>query len=582
MSLIINQPAEGTSAPGKAPSKLMLDLQNYLRAGFPMLWVDSPEPDLIIDELRSSLEALGRGTSIPYLSYDVYNGLSWTPQMSCSQTLHDAKVTEKNEPGNLIPRNSKFDQLLPLFNVLPRISEELTDTVDRIKRQNKGTLAPVTNAPIPDTARFVLIIRNAHLKGLIDNNMFIQSLQCLAPVGKKLGFHFILTGDSNKIPSELSRCIQIIHHELPSADELINIGQSLLSTESRAAHNWLEIGEAAKGLTRNQAEDAFALSMVKNSNRICPQEVWKLKAEAVRNSGLLEIYAGKESFDKLGGHEGFKYFAKTVLSVRRDNPKLRPKGLLLLGVPGSGKSHAVKCLAPATGRNVLTLDMGRIRTKYQGGSENNFANALRLADRMEPCILQIEEIEKALGGVGQSDADGGVSSRIFSTFLTWLNDHETDVLVVGTCNNIKSIPPEFTRAERFDGIFFFDVPMRSERKAIWRMYLAEYEISYDDDDLAQYVDASQNWTGSEIKSCCRLSRMLGDTIRETMPIISVHAVKNRADVAELREFASSIGCLSSAEPKTKYDMSKGRTDRKAVDKPSRKISFSLKSKKKRE
>lgn len=575
MSIVVTQPAPVQQ------SKLVLDLQNYLQAGFPMLWVDSPEPDRIIDELRTSLNALGRVTAIPHILFDVYNGLSWTPHMSCSQTLHSAKVTETDEPGNSLPRNSKFDKLLPLFEVLPRISEEVTDVVERIKRLNKGTLAPVTNAPIPDTNRFAVIIRNAHLKGLVDSNMFIQALQCLAPTAKSSGFHFIFTGDSSKIPDELSRCIQVIRHDLPGAEELINIGRALLSTESAAAHNWQEIGEAAKGLTRNQAEDAFALSMVKHNNRVCPHEVWKLKAAAVRNSGLLEIYAGTESFDKLGGHEGFKYFAKTVLAVRRDNPKLRPKGLLLLGVPGSGKSHAVKCLAPATGRNVLTLDMGRIRTKYQGGSENNFANALRLADSMEPCILQIEEIEKALGGVGQSEADGGVSSRIFSTFLTWLNDHETDVLVVGTCNNIKSIPPEFTRAERFDGIFFFDVPLKSERKAIWQMYLKEYDIEYDDDDLAGYVDHSQSWTGSEIKSCCRLSKMLGDTIRDTMPIISVHAVKNRDDVATLRSFATNIGCLSSSAPKTKYDMTTSRVDSSASGKPSRKISLSLKSPKKK-
>lgn len=563
----------------RVPNKLGAELRNYLAAGFPVLWVDSPEPDRIIDEICQSLDRAN--TTIPYLLFDVFNALSWTPHMSCSQTLHNAKLKEKSTPGNNIPRSSSFDTLMPLLENLPRIAEEMAHVVENVKRVNKSSLAPETDAPIPDTNRFVVILRNAHLKGLISENKIIQSLQCLIPVAKARGFHFILTGDSSKIPEELSRCIQVIRHELPGANELVAIGRSLLNQEAAAAHNWQEIGEAAKGLTRNQAEDAFALSLVKNS-RICPREVWKLKAQAVRNSGLLEIYSGAESFDKLGGHEGFKYFAKTVLSVRRDNPKLRPKGLLLLGVPGSGKSHAVKCLAPATGRNVLTLDMGKIRTKYQGGSENNFANALRLADSMEPCILQIEEIEKALGGVGQSDADGGVSSRIFSTFLTWLNDHETDVLVVGTCNNIRSIPPEFTRAERFDGIFFFDVPRPSERKAIWQMYLAEYNISYDADDLENYVAISRNWTGSEIKSCCRLSQMLGETVRETVPIISVHAVKNRNDVIALREFATSIGCLSSATPKTKYDMSSDRVDKTAADdKPRRQIAISLKSKKKK-
>jgi len=123
---------------------------------------------------------------------------------------------------------------------------------------------------------------------------------------------------------------------------------------------------------------------------------------------------------------------------------------------------------------------------------------------MAPCVAFIDEVEKAFAGVGNSgQTDSGVSARMFGSFLSWLNDRESDVFVVCTANDVSKLPPEFSRAERFDGIFFLDLPSREERQAIWKLYLQKYDL-----DAGQKLPSDEQWTGAEIKSCCRLAALL--------------------------------------------------------------------------
>jgi SpoVK/Ycf46/Vps4 family AAA+-type ATPase len=176
----------------------------------------------------------------------------------------------------------------------------------------------------------------------------------------------------------------------------------------------------------------------------------------------------------------------------------------LLSPPGCGKSQFSKALGNETGRPTLVLDVGTLMGSLVGQTEQQTRQALRIADAMAPCVLTIDEVEKALAGAGGSgQSDSGVSSRMFGTLLTWLNDHESDVFVVCTCNDISKLPPEFTRAERFDGVFFVDLPTRAQRDAIWRLYLERFGL-----DTKQPSPADDDWTGAEIRSCCRLAALL--------------------------------------------------------------------------
>src|SRR5262249_47547253 len=156
-------------------------------------------------------------------------------------------------------------------------------------------------------------------------------------------------------------------------------------------------------------------------------------------------------------------------------------------------------LGNETGRPTLLLDVGALLGSLVGQSEANLRQALRVADAMSPCVLFVDEVEKALSGVGGT-GDSGVSTRLFGALLTWLSDHTSDVFFLGTSNDISKLPPEFARAERFDGVFFLDLPTAAEKDLIWAMYRAQYSTP---EGQARPDDTS--WTGAEVKSCCRLA-----------------------------------------------------------------------------
>ena len=207
--------------------------------------------------------------------------------------------------------------------------------------------------------------------------------------------------------------------------------------------------------------------------KLAAEAVWELKSQTLKKSGLLGLHCGTESFDQLGGLDNLKRFCLRLLRPQRSKQCHRPRGVLLLSPPGCGKSQWAKALGNETGRPTLTLDVGTLLGSLVGQSEQNVRQALRIADAMAPCILFCDEIEKALSGVASSgQTDSGVSGRLFGNLLTWLNDHTSDVFFVGTCNAIGKLPPEFARAERFDAIFFIDLPGAKEREAIWKIILS--------------------------------------------------------------------------------------------------------------
>src|SRR5262249_45410221 len=196
-----------------------------------------------------------------------------------------------------------------------------------------------------------------------------------------------------------------------------------------------------------------------------------LKAQTLKKNNLLTLHRGHEDFGSLGGLSNLKDFCRRALRPS----SVKPRGVLLLGVSGTGKSQFCRALGNETSRPTLLLDIGSLMGSLVGQSEANLRHALRIADAMSPCILFCDELEKALSGVGSS-GDSGVSTRLFGNLLTWLSDHESDVFFVGTSNDISKLPPEFTRAERFDAVFFLDLPNVAEKDTIWSLYRNHFDI----------------------------------------------------------------------------------------------------------
>ncbi|MFO1065512.1 MAG: AAA family ATPase [Pirellulales bacterium] len=389
----------------------------------------------------------------------------------------------------------------------------------------------------------LLVLENFHR--FVDSAEVCQVLLSQLQLGKQLGRHIIVISPIVRLPAELERQFAVLHHSLPSREQLLEIATSLVG-DDRSAFPAERVGplmDAAVGLTRAEAESAFSLSLVRHGS-LSASEIWDLKAHWLRKHGHLSLYRGELGFGTLGGLSSLKEFCvKSLTRQPRGQEKVLAKGVLLLGVPGTGKSAFAKSLGNETNRPVLCLDIGQLMGSLVGQTEQNIRQALSTADAMAPCILFVDEVEKALSGVSSSGkGDGGVSSRLFGTLLTWLNDHESDVYVVMTCNNIQQLPPEFSRAERFDAIMFLDLPGREEKDAIWRIYRREFRIGDD-----QHAPNDTSWTGAEIKACCRLSALLGVSLNEAAGFIVPVGVTAAEDIQRLRNWASER-CLDASRP----------------------------------
>jgi len=389
----------------------------------------------------------------------------------------------------------------------------------------------------------ILVLVNFHK--FLSSPEIIQSMARQIVAGKQNRTFIIILSPIVQVPTELEKQIVVIEHELPGRDQLEDLARSL-ATEEGELPDGDELGtvlDAASGLTRYEAEAAFSLSLVREA-AIQPHTVWELKSQMLKKSGLLTLHRGTECFADLGGLDALKSFC--TRAMRRQgaaNPLKRPRGVLLLGVPGTGKSQFCKALGNETGRPTLTLDIGSLMGSLVGQTEANIRQALKIADVMSPCVLMIDEIEKALSGVGNSGAtDSGVSARLFGTFLTWLNDHRSDVFVVCTCNDISKLPPEFARAERFDGVFFLDLPGAAQKGSIWDICLDLFDL-----DVEQPKPHTQDWTGAEIRSCCRLASLLDVPLTESAKNVVPVAVTAAETVDRLRSWASGR-CLDADHP----------------------------------
>lgn len=259
----------------------------------------------------------------------------------------------------------------------------------------------------------------------------------------------------------------------------------------------LTLVEAEKIVTRQIVEDGFL--------RAADIEgVISAKRHAVQQDGLLEYYPAEFGLKEVAGLRGLKSWLAKRRSVVSDAQRAHdfglrfPKGILLLGVPGCGKSMCAKAVAHEWGLPLLKLDPANLYDKYIGDSEKNFKRALQIAERMAPVILWIDELEKAFAQ-GGDETDGGVSRRVFGSFLGWLQERRGDVFVVATSNDVSRLPPEFIRKGRFDEVFFVDLPTPAVRQGIFEIHLARRKQHAASFDLGRLAEVTEGFSGAEIE-----------------------------------------------------------------------------------
>ena len=404
----------------------------------------------------------------------------------------------------------------------------------------------------------ILVLENFHR--FLQSAEVVQHLQRAILSGKHSRSILIVLAPVVEIPIELQKLFVVIEHDLPTRVQLTVIAQELATEDGECPQdNELEaLLDAASGLTRLEAENAFSLSLVR-AGRLTAETLWQQKAQMLKKSGLLSLYRGGEDFSSLGGLANLKAFTRrALLQPSRGNPRKRPRGVLLLSPPGCGKSAFCKALGKEVGRPLLNLDVGSLMGSLVGQTEQRTREALKIIDAMAPCIVMLDEVEKAFAGAASGgQGDSGVSSRMFGTFLSWLNDHQTDVFVVCTANDVSRLPPEFGRAERFDGVFFVDLPSPQEKALIWDLYLREYEL-----DARQKQPDDTGWTGAEIKACVRLAALLDVPLVQAAQNIVPVSITAAESIDRLRNWA--VGrCLDASAPGI-YGSSPGPKTRRKI------------------
>ena len=260
--------------------------------------------------------------------------------------------------------------------------------------------------------------------------------------------------------------------------------------------------QAALGLTASQAQRVFAKTIVSNG-RLDDRDinlVTEEKKQIIRESQALEFYAVHETLGDVGGlgvlKEWLRLRERAFSQEARDYGLPAPKGIALIGIPGTGKSLTAKMIGGLWQLPLLRLDVGSLFGSLVGESEERTQKALQLAETVAPCILWIDEIEKAFAFGG---SDGGVSKRVFGTILTWMQEKTAPCFVVATANDISSLPPELLRKGRFDEIFFLDLPTAAERQEIFTVHLKKRNRLPQDFEVAQLARQSEGYVGAEIE-----------------------------------------------------------------------------------
>lgn len=383
--------------------------------------------------------------------------------------------------------------------------------------------------------------------------------------------HAIILSSSYKLPIELEKYITVLQIPLPKRNELgevldIVAKQSKVELKTNLRNRLID---AALGMTFMEADLAYCLASVKDSlDEKSPFTVSSEKEQIIKKSGVLDYFPKNESLKDVGGMENLKeWLKKRQLAYdkdARDWGLKEPKGLLLLGVPGCGKSLIAKSIASNWSMPLLRLDVGKVFQGIVGSSEDNIRKAIATAEAVAPCVLWIDEIEKGLSGVHSSGAtDGGVTSRIFSTILTWMQEKTAPVFVVATANNINQLPPELLRKGRFDEIFFVDLPSQKEKENIFSIHLqknGQNASSFALDILAQNA---VGFNGAEIEECVKEAMFtayvesqkshiapklqmihLIDAIKNTVPLSKTM----ERQITDLRKWAISRAKNASSEP----------------------------------
>ncbi len=384
------------------------------------------------------------------------------------------------------------------------------------KGRNPATKEPLAalDLVIDQVEPAIFLFKDFHPFLTRNNFAVIRRLKDIALHLRNSRKTIVLISPVMEIPAELDKEITVINFPPPAKEDLAALLDNAVGDLRESQQVEIDLDgegrerllQAALGLTLGEAENVFAKIVVKNQRLSAEHvnEVFAEKQQIIRKSGLLEYYAAEEDFTRVGGLSVLKdWLNKRAMAFTAEAQAFglpAPKGVLLLGVQGCGKSLCAKAVSRLWQLPLLRFDMGRMFGSLVGSSEENVRRAIAVAESIAPAVLWVDEIDKAFSGSQSSNVtDGGTTARVFGTFLTWLSEKSAPVFVVATANDVSQLPPELLRKGRLDEIFYVDLPLDEERAEILRIHLAKRNRNPDEFDLPALVAASREFSGAEIE-----------------------------------------------------------------------------------
>ena len=412
----------------------------------------------------------------------------------------------------------------------------------------------------------IFLLKDVH--SLLKDPVILRKIRDIANTISTTSKSLIFLSPVLEVPEEIKKDLVLFDYPLPNIQDIKEIYDSLVKASENNTKFKIELNDkqeeellsAAVGLTEVEIENVLSKAVILN-NSLSEKDVGLIleeKKQIIKKSGYLEYYDLKDTINDVGGMENLKEWlrkrAKAFSKEARDFGLPEPKGILLLGVQGCGKSLTAKAVASSWRLPLLRFDIGVIFGKYVGESEENIRKVIKISESIAPCILWIDEIEKGFSGLG-GDSDSGVTKRVLGTVLTWMQEKEKPVFIVATSNDITKLPPELIMKGRFDEIFFVDLPNDKEREEIFKIHLLKRrkDLIF---DLTELIQLSDGFSGAEIEEVIESSLFdafennhdlqLADIIKnlkETVPLSKT--MKEKID--ELRKWAVNRAVFASKQ-----------------------------------
>ncbi len=431
-----------------------------------------------------------------------------------------------------------------------------------------AALDRVGKAPADESAVFVIrdlhpVLRQPYTER---NAPVVRELRNLMRDLKRSPKTLILTSHTLELPDELKEEATVIDFPLPDVREIDRlISHAVKNPEDLKVMGLAreQLVKACQGLSRNRIRKvlAKALAAKQQVDETDIDGVLEAKQQAIRQTGILEFFTAQESLKNVGGLENLKQWVKVRQDAFTEEARRfgipNPKGVLLVGIQGTGKSLSAKTIAHEWRLPLLRLDSGRLFGGLVGESESKVRQMIQVVEAIAPCVLWIDEIDKAFGNITSGiDGDSGTSRRVFGSLITWMQEKTSSVFIVATANNVRILPAELLRKGRFDEIFFLNLPTEAERQDIFKVHLQRLRPSrLREFDLALLARQSKNFSGAEIEqvACDALYRAFGQrrdlttedilrAIEETVPLAAIA----RAQIEDLKQWAAEAGARTAS------------------------------------